>query len=86
MMSSIVPYHNPNTIYLAHMGVLGYTAQVYGLSTKSVASRYVPHNPLDGPVRLSLRTLHRRYNILHLLAPKQHAILISRKAFSKMAI
>ena len=41
MMLSTVPYHGPNTIHLAHMSVLDYPAQVYGLSIEGAASRHL---------------------------------------------
>ena len=40
-MPPTVPNHGLNTIHLAHMGVLGYLAQVYGQSTEGVASRHL---------------------------------------------
>ena len=40
-MPSIVPDHDPNTTYLAHMGVLGYPAQVYRLSTEGTVTRHL---------------------------------------------
>ena len=40
-MPSTVPDHGPNTTHLAHMGVLGYPTQVYGLSTKGAATRHL---------------------------------------------
>ena len=35
------PNHSPNTIHWDHMGILGYPAQVYGLSTEGVASHHL---------------------------------------------
>ena len=37
----IVPDHSPNITHLAHMGMLGYPVQVYGLSTKGAATCYL---------------------------------------------
>ena len=41
MIPSTVPNHGPNTTHLALMGVLGYPAQVYGLSTEGAISRHL---------------------------------------------
>ena len=40
-MTSTVLDHGPNTTYLAHMGELGYTAQVYGLSIEDAVTRHL---------------------------------------------
>ena len=40
-MSSTVSNHGPNTTYLALMGVLGYLAQVYELSTEGTTSHHL---------------------------------------------
>ena len=40
MMPSIVLDHGPNTIHLAHVDVLGYLMQVYGLSTEGATTRH----------------------------------------------
>ena len=41
MMSSTVPNHGPNTTLFVLIWVLGYHAQVYGLSTKSATSHHL---------------------------------------------
>ena len=46
------PYQGPNTTHLAHIVVLGYGVQFYGLSTK--CSTLLPHIPRDSLIKLSL--------------------------------
>ena len=40
-MPSTVLDHGPNTTHLAYMGILGYLAKVYGLSTEGAAIRHL---------------------------------------------
>ena len=44
VMETMLPtvlYHGPNTTHLAHMGVLGNLAQIYGISTKIAVYRHL---------------------------------------------